>query len=145
MRIRWLHVVLIVSLLANVGLAIGWGAQVLSEAVLVSDTGSTFRYLRAERDSLQAMRAHFCPANPSPDRAALLSWEASQEGGMPSTPFDKDGVLWLSDLGVKLDESGRLEGVCLSQAWGMLEDPDTSMQDRAGEFCPLEPLCGATP
>lgn len=142
---RWLHVALIASLLANVGLAIGWGVQVLSEAVLVSDTGSTFRYLGAERESLQAMRAHFCPSNPNPDRAALLSWEASQEGGMPSEPFEEDGLLWLSDLGVKLDEGGRLQGVCLTHAWGMLEDPNSTAQDRAGEFCPHEPLCGSTP
>jgi hypothetical protein len=142
MRIRWLHVALIVSLLANVGLAVGWGVQVLSEAVLVSDTGSTLRYLRAERESLQAMRTHFCRTNPAPDRADLLAWDASRDAS--SNPFDKDGVLWLTDVSVKFDEDGRLQGVCLPQTWGMLEDPELSQQDRAGEFCPLEPLCGST-
>jgi hypothetical protein len=142
-RIRWLVVALILSLLANIGLAIGWGGQVLSEAVLVSDTGLTFRSLRAERESLQAMRAHFCPSNPAPDRAALLDWNKSQgASGLYSEPFDKDGLFWLSDVGVKLDEGGRLQGVCLAHAWGALEDPPLRLQDRAGQFCPLEPLCG---
>lgn len=143
MRIRWLHVALIASLLANVGLAIGWGTQVLSEAVLASDTGSTFRYLSAERESLRAIRAHFCPSNPSPDRAEVSAWAVSRDAN--SNPYDKDGLLWIDDVGVRFDESDRFEGVCLPQTWGMLEEPNPPMQDRAGGFCPLEPLCGSTP
>ncbi|MGE0741448.1 MAG: hypothetical protein AB7O98_08910 [Hyphomonadaceae bacterium] len=144
MRLRWLPIGLGVSVLLNVGLAIGWGLQVLSEAVLYTDTGSTFERLAAERRSLTSMRAQFCPDEPAPRRDALIAW-AAQQGGYPSDPFEKDGLLWLSDVAVKLDAEGRLEGVCLVEAWGLANDPRLADEEEAGVNCPLDPLCGAHP
>ena len=144
MRIRWLPVALTISLAANVGLALGWMGQILSEGVLASDTQSSFRLLAAERAELQSMREHFCPHDPSPTRAALLTWEARvRPADRLSAPFDKDGLLWLGagDTGVKFDAEQRLVGVCLAQTWGLLEDARGHDLDQAGELCPLEPLC----
>lgn len=144
MRIRWLPVVLTISLVANVGLALGWLGQVLSEGVLASDTQSSFRSLAAERAELQSMREHFCPHDPSPTRDALLAWEASVRPSQQlSEPFDKDGLLWLGvdRTGIKFDASDRLAGVCLSRAWFALDHAPLQDEDRAGELCPLEPLC----
>ena len=142
MRIRWLPVVLTISLVANVALALGWLEQILSEGVLASDTQSSFRLLAAERAELQSMRDHFCPHNPSPARAELLAWEASvRSAERLSEPFYKDGLLWIRAAGVKLDAEERPVGVCLPQAWGLLEDAPNRDLDRAGELCPLEPLC----
>jgi hypothetical protein len=144
MQVRWLPIVLILSLAANVGLALGWLGQVVSEGVLASDTGSSFRLMALERAQLQAMREHFCPHDPSPSRAALLQWEENaQAPEWMSGPFDKDGLLWLgvSGVGIKFDAEERLIGVCLPQAWGLLEEAKLRDLDRAGELCPLEPLC----
>jgi hypothetical protein len=142
MRIRWLPVVLTISLAANVGLALGWLGQIVSEGVLASDTQSSFRSFAAERAELQSMREHFCPHERSPTRAALLAWEASvRPAEQLSEPFDKDGLLWLRATGIKLDAEERVVGVCLPQTWGLLEDVRGHDFDRAGELCPLEPLC----
>jgi hypothetical protein len=144
MRVRWLPVVLTISLAANVGLALGWMGQALSEGVLASDTQSSFQLLAAERAELQSMREHFCARDPSPTRAALLAWERSvRPADQLSEPFDKDGLLWLGagGTGIKFDSEDRLVGVCLSQTWGLLEDARGADLDRAGELCPLEPLC----
>lgn len=143
MRIRWLPVLLTVSVAANVGLALGWLGQVVSEGVLASDTESSFRSIASERTQLQAMRAHFCPHDPSPTRAALLQWELdTRSPDRLSDSFDKDGLLWfgVGGVGLKLDAEDRLLGVCLPQTWGLLEDAPHDL-DRAGELCPLEPLC----
>jgi hypothetical protein len=144
MRGRWLPIALGVSVLLNVVLALGWLQQIYSEAVLATDTGSSFRRLASERAQLQAMRQHFCPHDAAPTRAALLAWEASaRTSETASEPFAKDGLLWIGggDVGVKLDAHDRLAGICLSQTWQALNDVPLRAYGRAGELCPLEPLC----
>jgi len=139
-RVRWLPVLLTISLLANIGLAAGWLTTVVDRGHAESDVRSTFRYLEAERAQVQAMRAEFCADNPRPERAALLAWEASTRGDRWGEPYDRDGLLWLRDVGVKLDAGGRLEGVCPSMTWQMLDHPNPRELDEPGA-CPLEPLC----
>lgn len=142
MKVPWLLIALGVSVLANVCLAVAWFGQTLSEGVLEADTQSTFRSMTAERAQLQALRVRFCPGEPAPHRSAILAWDAEVRPDQHS--FEKDGLLWLgagSDLGVRFDVSDRLVGVCLAQTWGALEGPSLAERDRAGELCPLEPLC----
>jgi len=141
-RIPWLLTVLGVSVLLNIALAAMWFLSMIDRGHWASDVDSTFRYLRAERAQLVSMRAHFCPGNATPDRAALLLWESSTRPPEDmSEPYDKDGLLWLRDAGVKLDSGGRLMGICPYMTWQSLERPNSADLDSAGEACPLEPLC----
>jgi len=144
MRIRWLPILFGLSVLANLGLALAWFGQALGEGVLVADTQSTFRGMAAEREQLQALRTRFCPGEPAPNRAAILAWDIGARDDARS--FEKDGLLWLGTphgVGLQFSDADRLTGVCLSRTWGTLEDPSLEEQDRSGEFCPMEPLCGS--
>ncbi|MEZ5958460.1 MAG: hypothetical protein R3C27_14755 [Hyphomonadaceae bacterium] len=141
---RWLPVILMISLMANVGLAIAWLAQAMSDGQREADTQSSFRYMASERVQLQTMRRHFCPDTPAPTRVMLLQWEAEiRDPERLSEPFEKDGLLWfgIGGVGLKFDAEDRLLGVCLAHIWGSLQQPPLSDLDRAGERCPLEPLC----
>lgn len=137
-----LAIALGVSLLVNVAFAANWLITAIDHGHWRADVGSSFRYLAAERAQLQTMRAHFCPHDPTPDRAALLAWEAStRPGDRLGEPFDKDGLLHLRDLEVRIDANGRLAGVCLYQTWQVLDEPNPADLNRASEACPPEPLC----
>jgi len=142
---RWLPVIVMVSLMANVALALAWFGQLMREATLKADTQSTFRYMAGERAQLQAMRAHFCPETPAPDRAAVLAWEAAARApDILSEPYESSGLVHLGGapgIGLKFGADDRLDGVCLGQAWRALEAPSLAERDDAGAHCPLEPLC----
>lgn len=142
MRIRWTLVALVLSLVLNAGLVGLIGYQTIDSAHLQSDQASTWRYLTAERLQLQAMRAQFCGRAPNPTRQDLLSWESqSRPAERLSEPSDKDGLLWLRDVGVRLDDDERLVGVCPYMTWQALDSPGSDALDNAGASCPLEPLC----
>jgi hypothetical protein len=142
LRVRWTLVALVLSLALNAGLIALFGYQTLDSAHLQSDQASTWRYLTAERVQLREMRAEFCRNTPNPTRAELLSWESmSRPAERLSEPHDKDGLLWLRDIGVKLDANERLVGVCPAMTWQALDGPELDVWDNAGENCPLEPLC----
>lgn len=142
MRVRWLPIALGVSLLANVWLMGTVLVMALDAGHYEADQRSSWESMARERQELHAMRAHFCSANAAPDRASVLAWSASRRSADSRIdPFDKDGLLWLPAVGVKFDVEDRVVGVCLSHAWGLVDDPSGAEQDAAGEFCPLEPLC----
>jgi hypothetical protein len=142
LKVRWLPVLLVVSLLANVGAVFLTIVAAVDSGHYQADQASSWRSMTTERAELRAMRAHFCPSNAAPERTAVLAWEESvRSAPRYGEPFEKDGLLWLSVVGVKFDSENRLTGVCLSQTWALLDDAPLSDQDRAGELCPLEPLC----
>lgn len=142
MRISWTVIALGVSLALNVGLVGLIGYQTLDSAHLESDQASTWRYITAERVQLQAMRSQFCGNSNSPTRQELLAWESeSRSAERFSEPYDKDGLLWLRDIAVKLDDGSRLVGVCPYMTWQALDSPSSDALDSAGASCPLEPLC----
>ena len=142
MKIRWLPIALGLSLAANLALAGLALLMAVDAGHYQSDQQSSWRWMGDERAELRAMRAHFCQASPAPDREAVLAWKVEADTPAQSgEPFDKDGLLWLDAVGVKFDQEGRLVGVCLPQTWGLLDNPPISAEDRAGEMCPLEPLC----
>lgn len=137
-----LGVLLALSLLANVALGVLWFGAVLSEGYLSADTGSTFEAMAGERTELRTMRTHFCPSEPAPDRATLLAWErATRAPGHTTDPFEKDGLLWLDHVAVKLDANDRVVGICQPQTWGALDPPSHSAADEPSQSCPLERLC----
>lgn len=139
---RGLAIALGLSLLLNLALAAHWLITAFDHGHWRADVESTFRHLTAERVQLQAMRGHFCPDTPAPDRASLLAWEAAtRPADRQSDPFEKEGLLQLRDLAVRIGPDDRLAGVCLYQTWQILNEPSGADLDRAGEACPLEPLC----
>jgi hypothetical protein len=75
-RVRWLPIALGVSLLANIAAFALIVLMTVDAGHYQSDQSSSWRMMGAERAELQAMRAHFCPDDPLPGRAAVLSWEA---------------------------------------------------------------------
>lgn len=142
LRIRWTVIALVLSLALNVGLVGLIGYQTIDSAHLQSDQASTWRYITAERLQLQAMRGQFCGNSSSPTRQELLAWESeSRPAERLGEPYDKDGLLWLRDVGVKLDDGDRLVGVCPYMTWQALDNPSSDALDNAGASCPLEPLC----
>lgn len=142
MRIRWIVVALALSLALNVGLAGLIGYQTLDFAHLQSDQASTWRDITAERLQLRAMRDQFCSNSTGPTRQELLAWESeSRPANRLGERYDKDGLLWLRDVDVKLDDGNRLVGVCPYMTWQALDSPTSDALDNAGASCPLEPLC----
>lgn len=131
------------SLALNAGLGGVIVYQIIGNAVGQYYQTASWRSLTAERSQLRAMRTRFCKDTPRPARADLLSWEKASRpaGALDAEPFDKDGLLWLRDVGVKLDGGGRLEGVCLHLTWQTLDQPGMEALDRPGDMCPLEALC----
>jgi hypothetical protein len=143
MHIRWLvPAVLVLSLLGNAVLGFFWLGTLLDFGHYASDQQTSWRDLDAERAQLRAMRAHFCESDPAPARSALLSWEAATRPEVRRRePYAKDGLLWLRDLGIKLDADDRLVGVCSYMTWQYLDRPRGDALDDPGENCPLERLC----
>lgn len=145
MRKRWIVVLstlLGLSLWANIGLVVVLGYQSLDYGLWQSDQESSWRSMAAERRQLQDMRQKFCPADPTPSRQAVLSWEKETSGNKSnSEPFEKSGMLWLRDVGIKFDAEDRLAGVCLNSSWQLFDGPDGDRLENAGQFCPVEPLC----
>lgn len=88
------------------------------------------------------MRARFCEGTPNPTRQDLLAWEiASRPSERLTEPYEKEGLLWLRDVGMKLDNQERLVGVCPYMTWQTLDNPSYNALNDAGASCPLEPLC----
>ncbi len=139
MRVRWLPIAFGVSVLLNIILAAGWLQQMVSEAVLSADTGSTFGYMQAEADELRALRNRFCSGATAPAATAIEEW-ATANG---DTPYLEEGYLWLSDVAVKIGDAERVTGVCLPQTWQATSESRPPQASNEGDFehCALQPLC----
>lgn len=135
---RLLPIAFAVSLAANAALAAVVLFLVVDAAHYQSDQSAAYRAMTVERAQLTGLRAHFCPGQPAPGRAEVAAWALATEP--TAEPYEKDGLLWVRDLGVRFDDAG-LEGVCLYLTWQNLDRPAGPALDAAGQFCPLEPLC----
>lgn len=145
MRRFWkifIPVALVLSLVLNIGLVIAYGLLMLDYGISQTYQEYSWRDLARERHQLKEMRQKFCEATPNPTRDELLTWERdTRPADRLSAPFDKDGLIWLRDVAVKLDDETRLEGVCLFMTWQSVDAPGSEELDHPADSCPLEPLC----